>query len=312
MSGNDERRVFLIDDRAEVTISGLTITGGDTSFGGGVLNCGVLTVERSTITGNEGTYGGGICNAKSEDTVDGGTLTVKNSTISKNTATGFTTSSGGGIANGCLSSEGGTLTVIGSTITGNTAYWGGGIFSDIFLPGQKAIIANSTISGNLATGRGGGVYNGAGLTAISYTTITNNTSPNGAGSGVGNSNRGSKSPRTEVSSSIIAGNKGTDVDVLTTIANPRNTFVSRGYNVIGDGEATDAFNKAGDKRRVKNPGLKPLADNGGPTRTHALLGSSPAIGASTNKGCPATDQRGAKRPQGGRCDKGSFEFRAKR
>ena len=53
--------------------------------------------------------------------------------------------------------------------------------------------------------------------------------------------------------------------------------------------------------------LRPLADNGGPTRTHALVNNSPAIDAA-NAACPATDQRGAERDS--QCDIGSFEFGA--
>lgn len=50
-----------------------------------------------------------------------------------------------------------------------------------------------------------------------------------------------------------------------------------------------------------------LADNGGPTLTHALLGGSPAIDAADDAGCPASDRRGVARPQGASCDVGSYE-----
>jgi hypothetical protein len=55
-----------------------------------------------------------------------------------------------------------------------------------------------------------------------------------------------------------------------------------------------------------------LANNGGPTKTIALLKGSPArneIPNATN-GCGTeitTDQRGVSRPQGRRCDVGAFE-----
>jgi hypothetical protein len=54
--------------------------------------------------------------------------------------------------------------------------------------------------------------------------------------------------------------------------------------------------------------LGPLADNGGPTQTHALLPGSPAIDAGDNTACPATDQRGVTRPLGAACDIGAYEF----
>nr|BBJ47930.1 hypothetical protein SAVMC3_05590 [Streptomyces avermitilis] len=52
--------------------------------------------------------------------------------------------------------------------------------------------------------------------------------------------------------------------------------------------------------------MGPLADNGGPTDTTALLPGSPALDAAD--GCPATDQRGVARPQGTACDIGAYEY----
>jgi hypothetical protein len=51
----------------------------------------------------------------------------------------------------------------------------------------------------------------------------------------------------------------------------------------------------------------PLADNGGPTRTVALLPGSPALGAGLAASCAATDQRGTPRPAT-RCDAGAFQM----
>ncbi len=63
-----------------------------------------------------------------------------------------------------------------------------------------------------------------------------------------------------------------------------------------------------------DPRLAPLADNGGPTLTHALLGDSPARNAgnpltpgSGGSACVGTDQRGLPRPFGAHCDMGAFE-----
>jgi hypothetical protein len=54
--------------------------------------------------------------------------------------------------------------------------------------------------------------------------------------------------------------------------------------------------------------LAQLADNGGPTYTHALVPGSPAIDASPHDAdCPSADQRGVSRPQGAQCDIGAFE-----
>ncbi len=78
--------------------------------------------------------------------------------------------------------------------------------------------------------------------------------------------------RTEVESTIISGNTGGDVDFLGGITN---SFLSLGYNLIGLGTATGNFNVAGDQIDVTDPGLEPLADNGGPTMTHALMTRQP-------------------------------------
>jgi hypothetical protein len=57
--------------------------------------------------------------------------------------------------------------------------------------------------------------------------------------------------------------------------------------------------------------LGPLADNGGPTLTHALLPGSIAIDRIPEAECRATeDQRGEPRPETGGtlCDVGAFEL----
>ena len=61
---------------------------------------------------------------------------------------------------------------------------------------------------------------------------------------------------------------------------------------------------------VASPELGPLADNGGPTQTQALLPGSPAIDSADDSACPATDQRGVSRPQGASCDVGAYEAEA--
>jgi hypothetical protein len=95
----------------------------------------------------------------------------------------------------------------------------------------------------------------------------------------------------------IAANTGTGVDFVFGFG--ANSFDSDGDNLIGDGNATGAFTQGGDQTAVADPGLGPLADNGGPTQTHAPLAGSPAIDAVTGT-CPPpdTDQRGVTRPQG--------------
>jgi hypothetical protein len=309
-----------------VTVTDSTISGNTAERGGGIANGddGNLTVTDSTISGNTasssfGSAGGGIFSNHD------GNLTVTDSTISDNTAAGGTGefSSGGEGGGIYYSTSAANLTVTDSTISGNTAAAGseasqggegGGILSDTNIEDATTTITNSTISGNTADGDGaigGGVYNTFGLTVIEFSTITNNTAPEGLGSGVASSVDNFDSTNftsTEVLSSIISANQGTDVDF---VEGTTNTFLSRGYNLIGDGNATGAFNQTGDTTGVSDPKLGDLADNGGPTMTHALLTDSPAIDKgppSTACPPPATDQRGVSRPQGSACDIGAFEL----
>ncbi len=121
-------------------------------------------------------------------------------------------------------------------------------------------------------------------------------------------------------SSIIAGNTNDDVAVVN---GQSNSFQSLGDNLIGSGNsfdsgaqnATDNFGQLGDQTGIFDPLLAPLANNGGPTLTHALLPGSPAIdmgdpAAMAGVGdVPLTDQRGGlySRVYGGRIDIGAVE-----
>jgi hypothetical protein len=173
------------------------------------------------------------------------------------------------------------------------ARYGGAIYSftDLASPHTTTIIG-STISGNTAPEAGGGLFNSTGPTSIQYSTITNNTAPSGKGGGI--ASFGDTATLTTVLSTIVAGNTGGDVSYF---GGATNSFQSLTYNLVGTGNATAAFNATGDQVGV-NPQLGPLADNGGPTRTHALLPASPAIDAGDpaavagSGGVPVFDQRG--------------------
>ena len=296
-----------------LTVSDSTISDNTAARGGGgIYNIGAtMALSSSTVTANEtGTDGGGVHN-------DRGDARVSDTEIGANTAA----RNGGGIYTG-NQATGGTLAVERSTISGNTATnSGGGIYADTwdYLQGliKNSTVTNTTISANTATdGYGGGLYNFTGITEIGHSTITDNTAPTGNGSGVA-SLGDAEYARTDVYSSIVSGNENTDVDF---IEHPdwgedfafANTFASGGHNVVGDGNATSAFDKNGDRTGVSDPRLGPLQDNGGPTDAHALLAGSPAIDAvpvGTN-GCATdftADQRGVQRPLGGACDAGSVE-----
>ncbi len=149
-SGSDFS-VFTVAAGTTATLEELTISNGYTSGGGGgIYNCGTLTVSNSTLSGNYaagewwpyGGGGGGIYN--------GGTLIVSNCTLSSNSAGGGPGGgNGGGIYNG------GTVTVSNSTFSGNSAsgwsYGGGGNGGGIY-NGGTLIVSDCTLSGNSAGG----------------------------------------------------------------------------------------------------------------------------------------------------------------
>jgi hypothetical protein len=120
-----------------------------------------------------------------------------------------------------------------------------------------------------------------------------------------------------VRNSIIAGNL---VDLNGTGPDVSGLFSSGGHNLIGDGSGATGFANGANGDQVGtavNPidaRLGPLADNGGPTQTHALLPGSAAIDKGDNTGVPATDQRGAgfRRTVGSATDIGAFEVQPPR
>lgn len=255
VSGNNASRVFNINGNFNVSLSGLTITGGNTSSGGGgIINFGgTLTMSNSTISGNTAGFGGGIRNA------GGGMLTVTNSTISGNTATG--SGSGGGI------DSGNNLTVTNSTISGNSApngdNNGGGLRLAFGTP--TASITNSTITNNSAGGAASasGVFRSTGTVTIRNSIIARN---------VNNANQPD-----------VVANGGTGIT-----SNGFNLIGNRGTVAFG------STNQAGGNGNpILNPLLGPLQNNLGLTQTHALAYGSPALDKGSNTGSGiTTDQRG--------------------
>ncbi len=295
INGGGIDRVIQVLGLTTLELSSVTITNGDTtSSGGGIFNRGTLTLTNSTVSGNTADgAGGGITN------FDMGTATLTNVTVSVNTTGG----SAGGIFNS------GTLTLTNSTISGNTAAQGGGIENRGTLT-----LTNSTVTGNMSLAGGGGILNLSGTLTLTNSTVSGNTA-DGAGGGISNSGEATLTNSTvsgnaaafdsggilhldgplTLKNSIIAGNSAPDCDGLAV--------TSLGNNIDGD----STCNLAGpDDQPGVDPLLGPLADNGGPTQTQALLAGSPAINAGDDTAALAIDQRGF--PRVGVSDIGAFEF----
>ena len=294
ISGNHTDRVFIINANTTATLRTLTITNGyGWQLAGGILNNGSLTLDHALVTQNTmatdaGDYwqgGGGIYNG------NGAALNLIDSTVSNNQARW----SGGGI----YSFFNTTTNIVRSTINGNVSNdVGGGIRSL-----GNFTITNSTISGNTATGwHGGAIFQTDGDITITNSTIANNIGPDWAPSAlfIGQFG-GSFVPTLTLTNTIITGNHWYACERFAS--GTASNVVSGGHNLLQDGSCNPTANDL----IVGDAQIGSLADNGGPTLTHALLPSSQAINAADDAVCPATDQRGVTRPQGAHCDIGSYE-----
>jgi hypothetical protein len=150
-----------------VTLIGMTITGGTAIYGGGIFNGGGnLSLSGVFVTNNTASTAGGIYNQY-------GTAIMDESSVSRNTA-----KVGGGVEN----DEGTFIMNAGGSISGNKADLGGGV-SNV----QGTVIMNdgSSIANNTATYYGGGIYSYYDTTiTLNGGSITGNTAENGTGGGI--------------------------------------------------------------------------------------------------------------------------------
>jgi predicted outer membrane repeat protein len=261
-----------------VSLTDSTVSGNSAyGSGGGVYAKKQVTLSYSVVSDNTGQAGAGIL----APTVD-----LTGSTVSGNTASGY----GGGIS--------GVTTMVSSTVSGNSAKGGGGINAYI------ATITNSTVSGNTGVNYAGGIF-GTTLTLLN-STVTNNTTTAGTGAGLSLGYLEGV-PKLSMISSIVSqnGTAGGTFDIAT-----RRSFTPTGTNnLLGTTSPTIVLSSLSNGVSG-NPLLESLANNGGPTMTHALQPGSPAIHAGANPQDLTTDQRGTgfARETNGATDIGAFEL----
>jgi predicted outer membrane repeat protein len=199
-------------------------------------------------------------------------------------------------------------------LSGNTAGDGGGLFAAF---DGAADIVNSTLSGNTANVAGGGVYS-AGNVTLHNATLSGNTARVGGGGAF-----------------VYAGTLTVRRSLLVGNAAPTGREAQRfggavaaaAHNLFGVGGDAGLSGLAPGASDSVAPGaaagvLLPLADNGGPTLTHALAPFSPAIDRAPSADCAAApvgglDQRGQPRNTDGdgrasanECDIGAVEAAA--
>ncbi len=253
-------RVFqMVGFTADIVFTDLTIRHGHltSGFGAGVYGDQVASVElRRCEVVNNSTSASSAFGAAIYFT--GGPLRLYDCLIANNTAhcTGSNPSAGGAIE--CQELEAVNCTFSGNQLTrvSGTNSRGGAI--NAFLGGAK-VIRNCTFTGNSSPGFGGAVhFDNADNVVMENVILYDNSAPTGAD---------------------LYRNGGT---------------VNASHCIIGSSAANsgNAINGTSLNISTSDPLLEALADNGGPTFTHAIGVGSPAIGAGTSTGAPTLDQRG--------------------
>jgi len=256
--------------------------------GGGIYNAAPITATNVVVRNNTSTVnGGGLYNE--------GNASIINSSLSGNTAEG----GGGSFLTGSN-----TVRFSGTTLNGNRAVGGGAISGR---SGVTINMVNSTISGNLGEDVGAGLYTNS-PASLRFVTIANNISgAESASAGSGINVYPSGSVVVSLKNVLLSGNKrGWE---FATYPNPADdptlplancgytgstmTITSLGNNLSSD--ATCATLVQGTDMNGLDPKIGDLADNTGPTLTHALLADSPALGAGAADTTVTVDQRGVTR-----------------
>ncbi len=208
-----------------------------------------------------------------------------------------------------------------STFNGNyAARQGGGVW---MLVNGRGRVVNSTFFDNRAAtartniiGQGGGLIISRGTIDISHATFASNFATFQGGAIFASNNAA-----VTLTSSIFASNRldPTHTNPVTTEFQGYHTnrsLLNGGGNIQFPRTKTPDFNNdinnlitsPASAILFQDPQLAPLANNGGPTSTMAITASSPAFNRAAAATCPAIDQRGISRPQGGACDVGAYEL----
>ena len=276
---------------ASVTIDSALLFGnsasGTSGSGGGILvvDGASVTMTLGAVDGNSANRaGGGI------EVASGGMLSLSQVSVVNNVIETANPGNGGGLHVGGV----GQGTVSQSTFSGNSAAEGGGLWNSGF---GTLNVNNSTVSGNAATGEGGGVYTvGGGATTLESVTVAENTAgTNGGGLGIGVDDVSSVSLNNTIVGDNTAAGQGNDCF---------GSYTTNGFLLIEDPSNCEIVGADENTIFGEDPQLGPLMDNGGPTLTHALLLTSPAVDA--GQSAFAVDQRDVPRSDD-QDDLGAFE-----
>lgn len=312
-------------NQSTLTIKNSNVTGnsiGNISLGSGIFsNESIITISNSTLSDNTATFGGVIYLNQSitniiKSTISGnntniygssGIISVNNSSTTINNSKLFNNSANFGNG-GAISSYDSNIQIYTSAIFDNYAYFAGAAVNS---SNSNITITNSTLSDNRTLiNSGAAIYSRSNsVITINNSTISGNLSPSCSAILA----RGSLN----ISNSLIVGNTSIkDFDpvaypcLFDTIVTSQNSLFGANESRYFESLSNFTFNNSNivlSNQRLDQV-ILPLADNGGPTLTHALTEGSPAINAGNNETCPDIDQRGVLRNiSENDCDIGSYE-----
>ncbi|QDS96627.1 hypothetical protein FF011L_54390 [Roseimaritima multifibrata] len=263
---------FVADNDASLSMSSLTLTGGNGTSGGAIRldDASDFSGSKIRLTANFSSANGGAIEGNT------GEIAIQNAELDTNNAGG----------NGGAISHSGVLFLENTTLRANRSGANGGAIASLTTD-ASTFLFNVTISGNQAGSTGGAILTDQNLT-ISQSTIAFNTAASTYG--IHTTDDGDK---IKVSNSILYNPGGNNANA---------TFTSFGGNL--DGDATAGFAELTDQNNV-DPLLQTLAYNGGVGQTHALDAASTAIDSATDVWTSLFDQTGQMRMGG--ADIGAFE-----
>jgi len=298
---------------AAVNISNSVVTGCQASTayfdygyavaeGGAIYSSGAATLTASTVSNSStyayGRYGGAV--SVGGGLYSKGPATLTNSTISGGGVYGYKyyTDSNSFMRGGAFYGRGG-VSITGSTIDNNYAYFGGGGIGSV---DGSTTISNSTVADNYSfLGYGGGIFTLFGPATISNSTISGNYSFSAAGGLY------TVYSSLDLQSTLIASNTSGQASATADFS----YYGGAGYAPTGANNLIVTSTYAVPAGTLNtDPNLQALANNGGPTRTVALIAGSSAIDKGNNAAGLATDQRGTgfARVGGASADIGAFEL----
>jgi len=306
----DNGGAIYASNNSTITINDSVITSNFANLRGGAINANsgtVVNISNSRLSGNSTILDSPTSNS------DGGAIHAFRSTITlSNTTLSDNISFDGG---GAIYANNSTVEIVSSTLSNNSALGkgstndrdngdGGAIYAT--MPDTSITLTNSTLSGNYASDLGGAVF----ARVSAQVTIQNSTFSDNESIFLGGALGLFSGVQANISNSIIANSTNNNNAGYsdchfsgTNTATGVNTAVSTDDSTIiesGDCNANPV--------RAIDPGLESLADNGGPTQTHALQENSPARDTGILESCTDRDQRGELRDDGdGLCNVGAFE-----